>query len=145
MDVTWSDSTDDGLIRGEVDGHRFELSGEGSYREFSFGEWALGCSWHVRRPDDPASLDGWGQVDPVDELLVLRGSVPTVAVDVVTVQGDERSRAILLADDETGRRGWVGFARSTGPPTQLEWTEPGGSIMQMPLLSGRRTPGGEAK
>ena len=54
VDVDWSEPTDDGMVIGEVDGHRFELSGEGSFREFSFGGWAVNCSWHVRQPDDPA-------------------------------------------------------------------------------------------
>ena len=142
MDVDWSEPTDEGIVIGEVDGHRFELSGEGSFREFSFGGWAVGCSWHVRKPDDPASLDGWGLVDPVRELFVLRGSVPTGAVEVVTVQGDERSTVILLDDGETERPGWIGFSRSTGPPTQLAWTDPGGSTRQVPLLKGRGTTGG---
>ena len=72
VDVTWSKPTDAGIVIGAVDGHRFELSGDGSFREFSFGGRAIGCSWHVREPDAPASLDGWVQVDPVGELFVLQ-------------------------------------------------------------------------
>lgn len=133
MNVEWSEPTDDGVILGEVDGHRFELSGEGSFREFSFGGWAIGCSWHVRKPDDPASLDGWGQLDPVDELVVLRGSVPTGSLDVAVVQGDERSTVILLDDGESERPGWIGFLRSDGSPSLLEWRDEDGEVRQLPL------------
>jgi len=119
-----------------VDGHRFELSGAGSSREFSFGGWSVGCSWYIREPDFPASLDGWGQLDPVAELIVLRGSVPSGAVGVATVQGDDRSAVILLADEETNRPGWIGFSLAQGPPLHLEWTEPGGEIKQLSLRTG---------
>lgn len=133
MKVTWSASTDGASIVGEADGHRFELSGGGSSREVSFGEWTIGCSWHIREPGAPASLDGMGQLDPVDELVVLRGSVPAGSLDVAVVQGDERSTVILLDDGESERPGWIGFLRSDGPPSLLEWEDADGEIRQLPL------------
>jgi hypothetical protein len=139
MRVTWAASTDGVSILGEVDGHHFELSGEGSSRGFSFGEWSIGCSWHIRQPGAPASLDGMGQLDPVDDLVVLRGSVPTGSFDVAVVQGDERSAVILLDDGESERPGWIGFLRSDGPSSLLEWRDSSGEVRQLPLDT--RVPG----
>ncbi len=129
MQIEWSADETAGLVLGVVGDHDFGIVRRGDRHEFSFGEWGMSCNWHLREPDAPATLDGWGQLDPVPELVVLSGSLPAGAVHAETVRGEDRTSVVLLSAEGSDRSGWVGFSRLAAPAEHLEWYDDDGVLL----------------
>lgn len=129
MQIEWSADEVSGLVLGTVDGHDFGIVRHGDRHELSFGEWGMSCSWHLRDPGAPAALDGWGQLDLVPQLVVLRGSLPAGSVRAETVRGDDRTSVVLLSAEGSDRPGWVGFSRLAAPAVHVEWFDGDGALL----------------
>lgn len=131
----WAIDEPTGAVIGTVDGRHYWIVRHAHGNEFSFGEWGTSCNWHLREPDAPATLDGFSQLDPVPDPVVLNGSLPAGAARGETVQGADRTPVVLLSTTGSARPGWVGFGRLEPPAEHLEWFDAGGDLLgRLPLV-----------